>query len=368
MAEYLWTASEWSFEIINRVYKEIERIGTQELGLTPYPAQIEIITAEQMVDAYAGNGMPIFYRQWSFGKQFSRDWELYKHGYQGLAYENVINSDPCIAYLMEENTQTMQSLVLSHACVSGDTEYLSPTGWQRIDAYQAGKVAQYHEDGRVNFVEPEAYIKRPQTDFIHIESEKIDQAITEDHTVILVDHYNKLRTTTGAELYQQHRNKTRGMCNRFITGFHIDIENELPLSDDEICLHIAIKADGSMINPNVDKTHFDAKPDYIMRFHLKKERKIARLKMLLDKLGIAYTSKPTYEGRHSVLFRYPMIDKRFTAEWYTASYRQLKLIGEEVCYWDGSVASPNFNFTSEFKQDVEFVQYVWAATGCHGHI
>ena len=368
MAEYLWTASEWSFEIINRVYKEIERIGTQELGLTPYPAQIEIITAEQMVDAYAGNGMPIFYRHWSFGKHFSRDWELYKHGYQGLAYEIVINSDPCIAYLMEENTQTMQSLVLSHACVSGDTEYLSPIGWQRIDAYQAGKVAQYHEDGRVNFVEPEAYIKRPQTDFIHIESEKIDQAITEDHTVILVDHYNKLRTTTGAELYQQHRNKTRGMCNRFITGFHIDIENELPLSDDEICLHIAIKADGSMINPNVDKTHFDAKPDYIMRFHLKKERKIARLKMLLDKLGIAYTSKPTYEGRHSVLFRYPMIDKRFTAEWYTASYRQLKLIGEEVCYWDGSVASPNFNFTSEFKQDVEFVQYVWAATGCHGHI
>ncbi len=34
----------------------------------------------------------------------------------GLAYEIVINSDPCIAYLMEENTMTMQALVIAHAC------------------------------------------------------------------------------------------------------------------------------------------------------------------------------------------------------------------------------------------------------------
>jgi spore cortex formation protein SpoVR/YcgB (stage V sporulation) len=34
----------------------------------------------------------------------------------GLAYEIVINSNPCIAYLMEENTMTMQALVIAHAC------------------------------------------------------------------------------------------------------------------------------------------------------------------------------------------------------------------------------------------------------------
>lgn len=34
----------------------------------------------------------------------------------GLAYEIVINSDPCIAYLMEENTMPMQALVMAHAC------------------------------------------------------------------------------------------------------------------------------------------------------------------------------------------------------------------------------------------------------------
>src|ERR1700751_3123484 len=34
---------------------------------------------------------------------------------QGLAYEIVINSDPCIAYLMEENTMATQALVIAHA-------------------------------------------------------------------------------------------------------------------------------------------------------------------------------------------------------------------------------------------------------------
>jgi spore cortex formation protein SpoVR/YcgB (stage V sporulation) len=34
----------------------------------------------------------------------------------GLAYEIVINSNPCIAYLMEENTLPMQALVMAHAC------------------------------------------------------------------------------------------------------------------------------------------------------------------------------------------------------------------------------------------------------------
>ena len=33
----------------------------------------------------------------------------------GLAYEIVINSDPCISYLMEENSMPMQALVIAHA-------------------------------------------------------------------------------------------------------------------------------------------------------------------------------------------------------------------------------------------------------------
>lgn len=60
-------------------------------------------------------GMPISYAHWTFGEAFIKQLEQYKRGYVGLAYEIVINSDPCIAYLMEENTMLMQTLVIAHA-------------------------------------------------------------------------------------------------------------------------------------------------------------------------------------------------------------------------------------------------------------
>ena len=85
-------------------------------GLDTYPNQIEVITSEQMIDAYSSVGMPVGYHHWSFGKQFLSTEKSYQRGQMGLAYEIVINSNPCIAYLMEENTMTMQALVIAHAC------------------------------------------------------------------------------------------------------------------------------------------------------------------------------------------------------------------------------------------------------------
>src|SRR5690606_16081545 len=71
---------------------------------------------EQMLDAHASVGLPISYPHWSFGKAFIRDEKAYREGARGLAYEIVINSDPCIAYLMEENPIALQALVIAHAC------------------------------------------------------------------------------------------------------------------------------------------------------------------------------------------------------------------------------------------------------------
>ncbi|GAA6131326.1 SpoVR family protein [Halopseudomonas sabulinigri] len=110
------TGSEWTFELIREYDQEISRIAHEVYGLDTYPNQIEVITAEQMMDAYASVGMPLGYHHWSYGKHFLATEKGYRRGQMGLAYEIVINSDPCIAYLMEENTMTMQALVIAHAC------------------------------------------------------------------------------------------------------------------------------------------------------------------------------------------------------------------------------------------------------------
>ncbi|WP_421866367.1 SpoVR family protein [Motiliproteus sp.] len=109
------TGSEWTFELLERYDNEIAK-SAQKFGLDTYPNQIEVISSEQMMDAYSSVGMPLNYHHWSFGKQFVSTQQNYQRGHMGLAYEIVINSSPCIAYLMEENTMTMQALVIAHAC------------------------------------------------------------------------------------------------------------------------------------------------------------------------------------------------------------------------------------------------------------
>ena len=109
-------SSEWTFEALEEFEREIGKIAAERYHLDTYPNQIEIISADQMMDAYSSVGMPVGYHHWSFGKQYLSTEQRYRKGHIGLAYELVINSDPCIAYLMEENTLTLQALVIAHAC------------------------------------------------------------------------------------------------------------------------------------------------------------------------------------------------------------------------------------------------------------
>ncbi len=111
----LFEGSDWTFEKISQAYDAMAPIALEDLRLDIYPNQIEIISSEQMLDAYSSIGMPLMYQHWSFGKHFLREEYLYRKGRRGLAYELVINSNPCITYLMEENTMALQALVTAHA-------------------------------------------------------------------------------------------------------------------------------------------------------------------------------------------------------------------------------------------------------------
>ncbi|MFQ5774633.1 MAG: SpoVR family protein [Kiloniellaceae bacterium] len=114
-SRYLFEGSDWTFDTLARTYEAIEKVAVDDLGLDVYPNQVEIISSEQMLDAYSSIGMPLMYRHWSFGKHFVREEQLYRKGARGLAYELVINSNPCISYHMEENTMAIQALVTAHA-------------------------------------------------------------------------------------------------------------------------------------------------------------------------------------------------------------------------------------------------------------
>src|SRR3546814_3947136 len=101
----LFEGGDWNFELIRRIYDAVEDVALNEMKLDVYPNQIEVITAEQMLDAYSSTGMPLFYKHWSFGKQFLANEMLYRKGMRGLAYELVINSRS------EEHTSELPSLM-----------------------------------------------------------------------------------------------------------------------------------------------------------------------------------------------------------------------------------------------------------------
>ena len=96
---------EWNQRIVELV---------QRLGLDPYTQEFEICDYEEMLSYMVYSGMPSHYPHWSYGKAYEKLKTLYDYGLSGLPYEMVINSDPCIAYLMRDNTLALQILTIAH--------------------------------------------------------------------------------------------------------------------------------------------------------------------------------------------------------------------------------------------------------------
>lgn len=92
---------------------QIEAIAREE-GLDFFDTEFEICSYEEMLGYEAYLGMPSHYPHWSYGKAFDRMHTLYRYNLSGLPYEMVINSNPCLAYLMRDNSLLLQILTMAH--------------------------------------------------------------------------------------------------------------------------------------------------------------------------------------------------------------------------------------------------------------
>ncbi len=105
MSATLDELAEWDRRIFDLV---------QQFGLKTYIQEFEICDHHEMIGYMAYSGMPSRYSHWSWGKSFEKQKTLYDYGVQGLPYEMVINSDPCIAYLMRDNSLLLHILTIAH--------------------------------------------------------------------------------------------------------------------------------------------------------------------------------------------------------------------------------------------------------------
>jgi len=101
----------WNERILEKV---------REFGLNCYPQEFELCDHTHMLGYMAYHGLPAHYPHWSYGKAYERLKTLYAHGATGLPYEMVINCDPCLAYLMRDNSLCLQILTMAHVYAHND--------------------------------------------------------------------------------------------------------------------------------------------------------------------------------------------------------------------------------------------------------
>ncbi len=105
--------SEWSLSELE-AWDERIREKVEAFGLDVYEQEFEVCDQDAMLGYMAYHGMPSHYPHWSYGKSFEQLRTMYSYGVQGLPYEMVINSDPCLAYLMRDNSLCLQVLTIAH--------------------------------------------------------------------------------------------------------------------------------------------------------------------------------------------------------------------------------------------------------------
>lgn len=105
--------ADYSLNELKQWNERIEELVREE-KLNCYEQEFELVSYEEMTAYEAYSGMPSHYPHWSYGKAYERIRTFNKYNISGLPYEMVINSNPCIAYLMKDNSLLLQILTMAH--------------------------------------------------------------------------------------------------------------------------------------------------------------------------------------------------------------------------------------------------------------
>ncbi len=235
-------------------------------------------------------------------------------------------------------------------CLSGDTEFLTPTGWKRLDQYQAGdKVAVYDpRSGAIRHEYPRAYVDKPCEGFWKFSNaHSLSMVCSDEHRIPHYDYQGRWRIKTAAEMAAQPSRAT------IPTTFNVGGPG-LVLSDEAIRLRVAVSADGCI--PSTGNQ---------VRMGLRKTRKKKRIRELLTADGrdwkeFQHSTRPT---ESTFAFDRSGIEKGFGPGWWQANSRQCEIIIDECLKWDGIDGKNGSRFDTTIKADAEFIQYAAHAIG-----
>lgn len=249
------------------------------------------------------------------------------------------------------------TLIVSEGeCFPPDSELLTTDGWKRIDQYDNTPVAQVDNNMRVGFVQPLYYIKKPYDgELLKFKSRAVNIEVTPQHNLVFF---------RGDSLIKIKAEDVPKNIWTIPTSTFYDGPGVL-YTDDEIRLHIAISADGTIDNRKGGGRGKLPREMRYARFGLKKDRKIKRLCDILTRIGLEYSRSDISNGCTSICFPIPdrIPGKLFDHAWLSIlSKHQIELFLYEMVLWDGNtvVGRSQDEFSSKHYQQCVFIQ-----TLCH---
>ncbi len=238
--------------------------------------------------------------------------------------------------------------IVEGECFDENTQVLTQHGWVRFPELVDGDMHAQWENGTITFAKPLAMIRKPfKGNLVRYKNQKNNfcHISTPRHNLVVYDPKTKEPTKVHAEDVRWQVNVPR-------TGFYDG--PGIPLSDDYIRLLIAISAD------------FTIRKSGDIYGAIKKQRKIDRVKMLLDNIGLRYSMRRNSRGYMSTfIHRGQDITpfKEFPDEWlYLANKHQIRLILDELVLWDGNSV---VNRTMKEYSTKLYHNAVWVQTLCH---
>lgn len=264
-----------------------------------------------------------------------------------LKYD-VRTSAPTVAKFHRSNAD-FKAIKGPIGCLSADTEFLTPTGWKRIDEYKPeDKVAQWRQNGTIEFVTPGKYIVQPCRELIKFSNKSLSMVVSDEHRMPLYKWDGEFVVKQAAAVAA--RPSSHKVPTRIAPVFE-----DTGVQDEYLRLMVAI---------NADAHHYKAGFKSVIT--IRKDRKKHRLRWLFAECGIEYTEYTSAKRPTETSFRFVSEYKGKTFEgefWWGLSLRQLQVVLDEMSHWDGLYEGSDTRFHSANKCDADFIQYAAYAVG-----
>lgn len=286
----------------------------------------------------------------------------------GLAFASVSkgsDSLPVIKASQHYYNEKSTPIFSVRACFPDGAEVLTQNGFVDFRELEyTDKVAQYNEDGTIEFVQPnkiyEYDFDGELIDFKGGKEGQIHLTVTPEHRLPYYNERGNLVIKSAQDMIKKPKFILSG-----------EVKNKTKCLSDYDRLLIAFQADGSFSTRDEQYTgkRTGCRP---MRFPtIKKERKQKRLEELLERLGFEYT-KSIYEKGASYRISVPytdMISKTF--DWVKLDEVSVEWCEEfikELQYWDGNSSKKDIiTYCSIEKENVSIIQAVASLCGMKTH-